>query len=108
MTHEIKYITTQHINNPNIDKELPPCISFSDVRAYIIKVNENKYLIFVLTENNKNFLNIYKKLCSKITREIKCYTIETTNSSKCNFTESIKYERDPTRIRLDSYNDDLP
>ena len=27
LTHEIKYITTQHINNPNIDKELPPCIS---------------------------------------------------------------------------------
>ena len=35
--------------------------------------------------------------------------IETINSSKCNFTESIKYEKDPMRIRFNSYDyDDLP
>ena len=42
--HEIKYIVTQNIDNQNTDYELPLCISSSDVRAYIIEENENKYL----------------------------------------------------------------
>ena len=35
----------QSINNQNIDKEVPLCLSFSDVDAYIIEENENKYLV---------------------------------------------------------------
>ena len=53
--HEIKYIITQSINNQNIDNAVPLCLSFSDVDAYINEENENKYLIFALTENNKKY-----------------------------------------------------
>ena len=41
VSSEIKYITMQSINNQNIDKEVPLCLSFSDVDAYIIEENEN-------------------------------------------------------------------
>ena len=50
--YEIKYIIMQSINNQNIDRAIPLCLSFSDVDAYIIEKNESKYLIFALTENN--------------------------------------------------------
>ena len=53
-------------------------------------------------------LKVHRKLWSNIKKQIKCNSIETINSRKCNFTESIKYEGDPTKIRLDSYDDDLP
>ena len=95
--YEIIYITMQNINNQNIGREIPLCPSFSDVDAYFIEENENKYLIFALTENNKEVLNDYKKLCSKIKKQIK-----TTKGGK-----SIKYKNDFVKIRLDSY-DDLP
>ena len=49
--YEIKYIMMQSINNQNIDREIPLCLSFSDVDAYIIEKNESKYFIFALTEN---------------------------------------------------------
>ena len=49
---------------------------FSDVDAYTIEENENKYLIFALTENNR----------------------------KVNSGKSIKYKKDPMKIRLDSYD----
>ena len=62
VVHEIKYIITQNIDNQNIDNELPLCISFTDEDAYIIEENENKYLIFAFTENNKKMLEMYKKL----------------------------------------------
>ena len=39
--YEIKYITMQSINNQNIDGEIPLCLVFSDVDAYIIEENEN-------------------------------------------------------------------
>ena len=51
--YDVKYITMQSINNQNIDKEVPRCLSLSDIYAYIIEENENKYLILGLTENNK-------------------------------------------------------
>ena len=51
--HETKYIITQNIDNQNIDNELPLCLSFNVIDAYLIEGNENKYLIFSLTENNK-------------------------------------------------------
>ena len=60
--YEIKYIMMQSINNQNIDREIPLCLSFSNVDACIIEENENEYLIFALTENNKEVLELYKKL----------------------------------------------
>ena len=59
--------------------------------------NENKYLVFALTENNKDVLELYKKLWSKIKKQIKAI----------NSGESIKYKNNFMKIRLDSY-DDLP
>ena len=32
---------------------------------------------------------------------------EVKNQNECNSTQSIKYEKDPMKIRLDSYDDDL-
>ena len=58
--YEIKYIMMQSINNQNIDRGIPLCFSFSDVGAYIIE--ENKYLIFALTEENKKLLELYNQL----------------------------------------------
>ena len=49
----------QSINNQNIDRAIPLCLSFSDVDAYIIEKNESKYLIFALTENSKKVLELY-------------------------------------------------
>ena len=63
----------------------------------LLKKNENKYLIFALTENNKEVLELYKKLWSEIKNQIK-----SINSS-----ESINYKNDFMKIRLNSY-DDLP
>ena len=59
--YEIKYIMMQSINNQNVDRETPLCLSFSNVDAYIVEENENKCLIFILTENNKKVLELYKK-----------------------------------------------
>ena len=87
----------QNINNQNIDNELPLCLSFSSVDAYIIEENENKYLIFALTEKNKKMLEMYEKICGEVEKQI-----------KCNSTESIKYEKEPMKIRLDLYDYDSP
>ena len=95
VSYEIKYITMQSINNQNIDKEVPLCLSFDAADAYIIEENENKYLVFALTENNKEVLELYKKPWSTIKKQIKAI----------NSGESIKYNNDFMKIRLDSYDD---
>ena len=72
--YEIKYIMMQSINNQNIDREISFCLSFSNVDAYLIEENENKYLIFALTENKKEVLELYKwreiKKKNKLRQEI--------------------------------------
>ena len=87
----------QNIDNQNIDKELPLCLSFKNTDAYIVEENENKQLIFALTENNKKMLEMYKKTWSEVKKPI-----------QSNSTESVKYEKDPMKIRLDSYDNNLP
>ena len=96
ITHEIKNIMTQNISHQNIDNEVPLCLSFSDVDAYIIEENESKYLIFALTENNRKMFEIYKKLWREVKQQIECNSIT-----------AIKFGKDPIKIRLDSYDDDL-
>ena len=110
LTHEIKYIDTKNIDNQNIDNELPLRIIFSDVNAHIIEENENKYLIFASTKNNRKMFEMYKNVWSKIKTQSGSNSIETINSSKCNLIESIKDEKNPMKIRFDSFydNDDLP
>ena len=82
---------TQNIDNQNIDNELPICLSFSNVDAYIIEENKTNYLIFDLTENNRKMLEMYKKLWSKIKKQIKCNSIEAINILECNSINSIIY-----------------
>ena len=51
-----------------------------------------------MTENNKKkMLEMYKKLWSEVKKQ-----------NECNSNESIKYEKDPMKIRVDSYDDGLP
>ena len=57
----------------------------------------NKYLIFALTENNTEVLELHKRLWSEIKKQIKAI----------NRGESIKYKNDFMNMRPDSY-DDLP
>ena len=87
----------QSINNQNIDRGIPLCLKYSDVDAYIVEENEIKYLIFALTEDDKEVLELNKKLWSEIKKQIKAI----------NNYESIKYKNDFMKTRLDSY-DDLP
>ena len=37
--YEIKYIIMRSINNQNIDREIPLCLSFIAVDAYIVEEN---------------------------------------------------------------------
>ena len=52
----------QSINNKNTDGEVPLCHTFSNVDACVIKDSKTKFLILALTENNREVLELYKKL----------------------------------------------
>ena len=93
IAHEIKYITKQNIAYQHIDREFPLCFSSSDVDAYIIEENKDKYLVFALTENNKKRFEKYKKLRSEIKKQTEC------NSVECN---STKNEEDLMKIKTDA------
>ena len=61
----IKYVMMENITNQNIDIENLLCLVFNNVDGYIFEEsneesNENKYLIFALTKNNKKSI---KKKC---------------------------------------------
>ena len=96
--YSIKYIMMESINNQNSDSESLLCLTCSDVDAYIIEESRNKYLIFALTENIKKLLELCKKLWSEIKKQIKAMI-----SGK-----SIKHKDDFMKIKLDSYDDNLP
>ena len=68
-----------------------------DVDAYFECIDENKYLVFALTDKNRESLENYKERCSEIKDEI-----ETIKGI-----EPIKYEKDFMKIKFES-NDDLP
>ena len=87
----------------NTYEKVPLYLRLAAVDAYFIEENENKYLVFAMTENNKNVFGLYKKLWIKIKKQIK-----TINSGECNSIESIKYKNDFMKIRVDSNDDDLP
>ena len=91
VAYSIKCITIRSINNQNIDSENPLCLIFNNVDAYIIEeINENKYLIFALTKNNKKVLEIYRKLRNEIKNQIK-----TINGGK-----SIMYKKTLSKLGL--------
>ena len=58
VAYEIRYITKWGC----IYQKIPVFLRFTDVDAYFIEENENKYLLFSSTENNKKeVLKPYKK-----------------------------------------------
>ena len=98
LSYNIKHFIMEIINNQNFDSENPICVIFNDLDGCIIeKSNENKYLVYALTKNNKKILGIYRKFWNEIKNQI-----ETING-----VESIKYKKDFIKIRFDS-DDDLP
>ena len=72
-------------------------LGFNDVDAYFERIDENKYLVFALTDKNREALENYKELWSEIKDEI-----ETIKGI-----EPIKYEKDFMKIKFES-DDDLP
>ena len=62
IVYNIKYVMMESINNYNIDSENPLFLVYSNVDPYIIEESGNEYLIFALTKNSKNLLEIYRKL----------------------------------------------
>ena len=72
VVYSIKYIMMESINNQNIDSENPLCLTFNDVNGCIIEEsNENKYLVFDSTNNNKIIFGIYRKLWNEIKIKLK-------------------------------------
>ena len=87
-----------NVKGQDIDLKIPFCLRFSEVDAYFIEESENKYLVFALTENNREeVLEPCKKLWSKIKKQVKAI----------NSGESIKYKNDFMKIRV-NLNDDQP
>ena len=91
------------LDHENIGSENPLCLVFNNVDGYIIEESyEYKYLIFASTNNNKKVLRKYTELYDEIKNQT-----ETINGGKCNSIKSIKYKKDPMKIRFES-NDYLP
>ena len=72
-------------------------IVFNDVDACFECIDENKYLIFTLTDKNREALKSYKELCSEIKNEIEIIRE----------IGSIEYEKDFMKAKFES-SDDLP
>ena len=81
----------------NLDDVNSLCLIFNDVDACFEEYNEDKYLVFTLTNKNKEVLENYKELWSEIKSEIE--TIRRI--------EPIEYEKDVMKIKFES-SDDLP
>ena len=64
-----------------------------------------------MTEDNKENLEVYKKLWNEVKKQIECNSVE-CNSFECNTqsTEwnSIEYEKDTMKIKFDASDEDLP
>ena len=61
----------QSIHGQNIDGKVTLCLRLSDLDAYFIEKNENKYLVFALTENDKKVLELYKKFGVKLKNKLR-------------------------------------
>ena len=90
------------LDNKNIDSVDYLYLIFNNVNGYIEcnstkQGNEDKYLIFAFTNNNKEVLQKYTKLWDEIKNDI-----GTIRGDKL-----IKYGRDLKKIRFES-DDDLP
>ena len=76
VVYSTKYIMMEGINKQNIVSENLLCLIFINTDAYNIEEsNENKYLIFALTKNNKKILETYRKLWNEIKNQTKTINI---------------------------------
>ena len=94
---QILFQSTDCVIFKTLDSSNSLYLVFNNIDAYIEENNENKYLAFALTGNNKEALENYTNLCDEIKNEI-----ETIREI-----EPIKYEKDFMKIRFES-DDDLP
>ena len=97
VTYHIKCITMKSLDHGNIECENSLLSFVNNVDGYIEKENEDKYLIFASTDQNKEALKKYTELWDEIKNQIK-----TINGGK-----QIEYKKDFTKIRFES-DDDLP
>ena len=65
--YDIKYIQDLNISNSLY-------LVFNNLDAYIVKSNENKYLIFASTDKNKRTLEKYTEVWDEIKQEIELIT----------------------------------
>ena len=95
--YHIEYIIMKSLDNENIDGANSLYLVFNTVDAYIEENNEDKYLIFALTNKNKEALEDYTELWDKLKDQI-----ETISGNKL-----IEYKKDFIKIRFES-DDNLP
>ena len=81
----------------NLDGVNSLYLVFNDADAYFECIDENKYLVFALTDKNREALKNYKALWSEIKDEI----------GIIRRIKPIKYQKDFMKINFES-NDDLP
>ena len=80
----------------NLDGVNSLYLIFNDVDAYFECIDEKKYLIFTLTDKNREALENYKELWSEGKEEIE--TIKEYNKT----IKPIRYEKDFMKIRFES------
>ena len=81
----------------NLNSKISPHLVFNNVDAYIEENNEDKYLIFALTDKNKEALENYAEFWDEIKDQI-----ESISGN-----EPIEYEKNFMKIRFES-DHDLP
>ena len=97
VTYHIKCITMKSLDHGNIECENSLLSFVNNVDGYIEKENEDKYLIFASTDQNKEALKKYTEIWDEIKNQMK-----TINGGK-----QIEYKKDFMKIRFES-DDDLP
>ena len=81
----------------NLDSANSLYLVFNDVDAYFECIDENKYLVFALTDKKREALENYKEVWSEIKDKIEMIK----------GIEPIKYEKDFMKIKFES-DDGLP
>ena len=95
--HNVGYITIKKIYHcENINSVNPLYLRITHANRYIGEINENKYLIFDSTDENRELLNKYNDVFNEIRDKIKEISI-----GECD------YEKDYMKIAF-NYDDDLP
>ena len=98
--NQISFINENRVNYEieyygNYVNSYPLHLVFNDVDVYFSCFNEEKYLVFALTDKNKEMLENYKELWDKIKKEIR--TIK-------GGIEPSEFEKDVMKIRFESDN----